>query len=113
MTDAGEVIARHVAAVRTGDPDGMAADYACDAVLVRPDRTHRGRSEIRAYFATVSCRLGDGRVQFGDTTVSGSTVTIRWRIDGGPAHGTCGTDTCKVVDGYIARQRVDLAGHDF
>lgn len=113
MNDPRTVIAHHLDAVRTGDPDAMAADYAPDAVLVRPDGTHRGHAAILAYFRTVPDRLGGGQVAFGEATVAGVIASIPWRIDGGPADGTSGTDTCQVHDGRITLQQVDLTSHDF
>jgi ketosteroid isomerase-like protein len=43
-------LAEQVALLHDRDLDGLTARYAPDAVLVRMDRTARGRAEIRALF---------------------------------------------------------------
>ena len=88
----------------------MAADYAEDAVLVRGERRYEGRSAIRAYFASLPSRLGDGVVTFPHVQTDGERVTFRWRVAGGPAHGAAGTDVCMVSDGLIVEQRVHQDG---
>ena len=111
--DTAAVIARHLAAVRSGDPEAMAADYSADAVLERPDGTHHGQPAILAYFRTVPDRLGGGEVVFGRTEVSDEVAVIRWRIVRGPGDGASGSDTCTVRDGMIVHQRVQLDSNDF
>jgi ketosteroid isomerase-like protein len=111
--DTATVIARHLAAVRDGDPEAMAADYAADAVLERPDGAHHGHAAIAAYFRTVPERLGGGEVVFGESEIEGEVAVITWRIVGGPGDGASGRDTCVVRDGAIVHQRVQLAGDDF
>jgi ketosteroid isomerase-like protein len=111
--DTATVIARHLAAVRAGDPEAMAADYAADAVLERPDGAHHGRAAILAYFRTVPDRLGAGEVVFGDTEIEDEVAVITWRIVGGPGDGASGRDTCVVWAGAISHQRVQLDDVDF
>lgn len=107
------VVVRHLEAVRGGDPEAMAADYAADAVLERGAASYRGAAAIRRYFEGVADRLGGGHVRFGEPEVDGSQVRFSWRIEGGPADGVSGTDTCTVADGMIARQVVALDDADF
>lgn len=108
-----QVVRRHIDAVRSGLPEAMARDYASDAVIQRPDATIAGREAIAAYFAEVPARLAGGRVAFGDVTASGAEVAFTWRIVGGPADGTSGTDRCRVAGGLITHQVVALDTHDF
>lgn len=107
------VVDRHLDAVRSGDPAAMAADYADDAVLERPDGTHRGRAAIAAYFRDVPQRLGQGRVVFDRTEVDGDVAVFWWRIVGGPADGVAGHDTCTVRGDRIVTQHVVLDRDDF
>ncbi|MEE8601471.1 nuclear transport factor 2 family protein [Euzebya tangerina] len=107
------VVERHLAAVRHGDADAMAADYAADATLQRGTTTYRGSSEIRGYFTGVPDRLQGGRVAFDQPVVSGAEVTFTWRIVGGPADGRGGEDRCVVADGEIVSQTVTLHDQDF
>lgn len=91
----------------------MAADYAPEAVLDRGE-TYEGRAAIEAYFATVPDRLGDAEVVFSEPVVDADgSVTVPWRLAGGPADGTSGADTFTVVDGMIVHQVVRLDGADF
>ena len=103
-----QVVQDHLDAVRKGDPQAMAADYAADATLERPGAWWTGRDAVAAYFLTVPARLAGGRVEF--TGFDQSTLSVRWQIVGGPGHGTRGTDRYEVRDGQIARQTVHLDG---
>lgn len=103
-----EVVRRHLEAVRALDPLAMAADYAPDAQLERPDRLWQGRAEITAYFATVPARLAGGRVEF--TGFDEDRLEVRWRLVGGPADGLRGRDRYEVRAGRIVRQQVVLDG---
>lgn len=113
MSGPADVVARHVAAVAGGDPAAMAADYAPGAVLLRGDDRYEGQPAIRRYFDGLARRLAGGTVQFGEPVADGDVVRFSWRIAGGPAGGTAGTDTCVVRDGAIVEQRVALDGADF
>ena len=103
-----QVVQDHLNAVLSLDPAGMAADYATDAILERPDRSWRGQAEISAYFATVPARLGGGRVEFGD--FDPDRLEVRWRLVGGPGNGLRGCDRYEVRAGCIVRQQVRLEG---
>lgn len=108
------VVEDHLAAVLTGDPAAMAADYAAGAVLARPEASHAGAAAIAAYFTSVPGRLGGGEVRFGERTAEGDgRVSVRWRIAGGPGDGTSGRDTYTVAGGLIVHQTVALDGADF
>ena len=61
-----QVVQSHLDAVRKGEPHAMAADYAADATLERPDARWTGRDQVAAYFQTVPDRLAGGRVDFTD-----------------------------------------------
>lgn len=119
MTDLGarsprQVVEDHLAAVLTGDPAAMAADYAPDAVLVRHDASYEGAAVIAEYFTSVPQRLGGGGVVFGERRDAGDgSVSVRWRISGGPGDGTSGCDTFTVTGGFIVHQTVALDNADF
>ncbi len=112
MRDRLTVVRDHLAAVHSGDPEAMAADYADDAVLVR-EVSYRGRDAIAGYFTTVPERLGDGRVRFAEPRLEGALVAVAWTLVGGPGDGTSGIDRFEVSDGEIVRQTVTLDGGDF
>lgn len=119
MTDLGarsprQVVEDHLAAVLTGEPAAMAADYAENAVLVRRDASYEGAAVIAAYFTSVPGRLGSGQVQFGERRDEGEDrISVPWRIAGGPGDGTAGRDTFTVAGGYIVHQTVALDDADF
>ncbi|MDE0653129.1 MAG: nuclear transport factor 2 family protein [bacterium] len=109
-----QVVEDHLAAVLTGDPAAMAADYAPDAVLVRHDASYEGAVVIGEYFTSVPARLGSGRVQFGERRDEGEDrISVRWHIAGGPGDGTAGRDTFTVTGGFIVHQTVALDDADF
>ena len=111
------VVRAHVAAVHCGDPQLMAADYGQGA------RITRGSTVVdpHSYFLTVVQRLGASRLVVESLELAapdpvgawGRVVTMRWRLDGGQAHGTCGTDTLHVQGDRIVAQQVQLHTGDF
>lgn len=101
-----------MAAVESGDPVAMAADYAPDAILVRGDDHFKGETAIAAYFGGVPDRLGDAIVVFDSLEVEGETATFRWHLEGMDADAS-GTDVCRIVDGMIVHQVVHLTTNDF
>ena len=115
--DALAVVQAHVAAVRTGDPELMAADYAPQALITR------GLQVVapRAYFPGVVQRLEGSRLVVSAITVAPptgtgpdvSTVTMHWQLAGGRANRTCGTDTFVVRADRIVQQTVVLHAADF
>ena len=119
MTDPGarsprQVVEDHLAAVLGGDPAAMAADYAAGALLVRHDASYDGAAAITEYFTSVPGRLGGGEVVFGERRNAGDgSISVRWRIEGGPGHGTSGCDTFTVAGGLIVHQIVALDDADF
>jgi limonene-1,2-epoxide hydrolase len=110
-----DVVARHLAAVRTGDVVSMAADYAVDAVLVRGDDVHRGWNAIADYFDGVPGRLGARTVTFDDLIpLASGDVETRWTITAGESDDRiAGVDTFVVAGGRIVRQTVRLLSNDF
>ena len=89
----------------------MARDYAVDAVLMRPGAHFQGRDEIAAYFLTVGQRLAGGKVEF--VNVDTERMQVTWRIVGGHADGSCGTDRYTIREGRIVQQSVELEQRDF
>ncbi|MYI56626.1 MAG: nuclear transport factor 2 family protein [Acidimicrobiia bacterium] len=112
--DPRRVVEDHLAAVLGGDPAAMAADYAPGAVLVRHDATYDGAAVIAEYFTSVPRRLGGGVVVFGERSQRrNGSISVRWRIEGGPGDGTSGCDTFTVAGGFIVHQTVALDDADF
>jgi hypothetical protein len=106
-----DVARRHLNAVRGGEPEAMAADYAPAAELLRGGEIYRGRSAIEAYFRTVPNRLADAVVAFDELTIDGETATFRWHLEGSAE--ASGTDVLTIREGLIVRQVVHLDTADF
>ena len=120
-----DVVTRHLAAVGSGAPVRMAADYALDAVLERGADVCRGWSEIADYFDTVPARLAGRRVEIDSVQVDSvqvvdtggdasdrDRVTVRWSL-GGDGPSVSGTDHYVTALGRIVHQRVVLDNADF
>lgn len=108
------VVRRHLDGVFTMDPVAMAADYALDAVLVRPDGERRGWRSIADYFDTVPDRLRGGELSFDSMVRRGDdSVVVDWTISRPDAPSVSGTDTYVVAGGRIVHQTVQLDGTDF
>ncbi len=111
------VVQAHVAAVHSGDPQLMAADYAPGARITRGSML----VDPQSYFPTVVQRLGASRLVVESLALAapdpigatGRVVTMHWRLEGGQAHGTSGTDTLHVQGDRIVAQQVQLHTADF
>lgn len=107
-------VKRHLAAVRSGDPVAMAADYAPHAVLIRGPDVYEGRAAIARYFRSVPDRLGEGELQLGDpSTASDESVSVEWALRRPGQHSIVGLDVFEVSTGRIDRQTVTLDTGDF
>ena len=107
------VVRAHMDAVERGDPVAMAADYADDAVLIRPGMTLVGFTAIESYIEGITARIGGGTVRFLTFDIHDEHISFRWIIEGGPGDGTSGIDEVTVRDGKIVRQVVRLDAGDF
>lgn len=109
-----EVVRRHLDGVLALDTVRMAADYAHDAVLVRPDGERQGWRAIADYFDTVPERLRGAELQFGSMARStGGPVVVRWTITRPGNASLSGTDAYEVRAGRIAQQTVTFDTTDF
>ena len=113
------VVRAHIAAVHTRDPALMAADYADTARITRGSAV-----EMPApYFARAVQRLGSSRLVVrslqkheGDpaTRHAGCVdIVMQWELQGGPGHGTRGTDTFTIRGDRIVAQHVVLHTPDY
>lgn len=111
-----DVVQAHIAAVRCGDPELMAADYT-DAA-----RITRGGAVVipREYFALALKRLGSSVLVVhgldrapGPPNATATRISMRWELRGDRADGTRGTDTFTVSGDRITDQQVVLHTTDF
>ena len=112
------VVQAHIAAVHTGDPVLMAADYSDQARITRGAVV-----EIPAqYFPRAVQRLGTSRLLVHSLQRStparlqagcGAVVVMQWELRGGRGHGTRGTDTLTIDGDRIVDQQVVLHTPDY
>lgn len=114
--DAMSVVRAHIAAVRCGDAELMAADYT-DAA-----RITRGRTVVvpHEYFPKALQRMGKSVLVVDSLSqvtahdkAFGTLIVMQWALRGGQADGTRGTDRFTVVGDRITHQQVDLHTADF
>jgi hypothetical protein len=111
------VVQTHIAAVHTGDPVLMAADYSDQARITRGAKV-----EIPAqYFPRAVQRLGASRLlvhalqrcEAASVQAGSTTVVMQWELQGGAGHGTRGTDTFTIRGDRIVDQQVILHTPDY
>jgi ketosteroid isomerase-like protein len=93
-----DIMTDHLAAVASGDPDAVAADYADDAVLVTVDGVRTGRAAVRDFFAGALAAVGDAEFSMGAMVFTGDAALITWGATSPRARVTDGVDTL-VFDG--------------
>ena len=109
-----EVVRRHLHGVASGVTAAMAADYALEAVLTRPDGSRHGWRAIAEYFDTVEQRLEGGIVHFDAVEADGDEgARVSWHIERDGISVASGVDTYVVTTGRIRRQVVQLTTSDF
>lgn len=98
------VMTRNEAAFGRGDLDGVIANYAEDAVLVRPGRIYRGRAEIRAMFAEVFAHFAGLTPQSNTMTVAGRLALLTWTATSPGGRVVQGVDSFVIEGDQIVAQ---------
>lgn len=98
------VMARNEAAFGRGDLDAVLANYAEDALLVRPGKVHRGRAEIRGMFNDVFARFAGLTPQSQTLTVAGHLALLTWTATGADGRVVSGVDSFVVEGDQIVAQ---------
>jgi ketosteroid isomerase-like protein len=103
-----ETLEHHLKALIAQDIDDIVSDYTDDAVLMTPDATVRGKSEIRAFFTHVLKAMPGfaDAIKMSRQEIDGDVAYIVWTA---PGFVILGTDTVVTRDGKIAVQT--FAGH--
>jgi SnoaL-like protein len=73
-----EIFQAHATAVGAADLDGIAADYAQDAVFVTPDGVVRGRDRIREAFAGLLGEIPDATWDFPTQHFVDDVLFLEW-----------------------------------
>ncbi len=106
-----EVFDRHGKAFAENDMEALLADYADDAVVVTPDRTVTGLTEIRAHFeeAFKAFPKDSSTYETIKTVIKGDLAFTVWKAKTPVLEFSYATDTFIVQNGKITRQT--FAGH--
>jgi hypothetical protein len=101
-----QVLARHMAAVDSGDLEAIMADYAAAAVLLTPEGTYRGHAQIRPVWAKMLADIFhmDARFTMIREAVEGEIAFIAWSGESKRLRIPLATDTYLVRDGKIIVQ---------
>ncbi len=99
-----QVFDDHWNSILAGDMDRVMADYATDAVFVRPDEVARGHDGIKAFFDGIGDELGDMELRQESVTVDGPIVLFEWSGRGLRGRSARGTDTFYVEGDRIRFQ---------
>ena len=102
-----DVLARHGKAIAAGDIDGVLADYADDCVIMSPNRTARGISEIRDLFTDLFTELippASTTLELTWHAMDGECVFVVWKGESAKHRFPIGTDTFVVRDDKIVFQ---------
>lgn len=98
------LMARNEADFARGDLDAIVANYAADAVLVRPGKVYRGRDEIRTLFAEIFSHFAGLTPQSNTITVAGRLALLTWTATSASGRVVQGIDSFVVEDGQIVAQ---------
>jgi hypothetical protein len=101
-----QVLKHHWDAFQANDLEATMEDYTEESVLITPDRTFKGLSEIREnfVFAFSVFPKDSSTLQLSKTVVSGDVGYILWTADAPNLNLQYATDTFIVHDGKIVRQ---------
>lgn len=98
------VMARNEAAFGRGDLDAVVANYAADAVLVRPGRVYRGHDEIREMFAEVFAHFTGLIPQSRTVTVASRLALLTWTANSPDGRVVNGVDSFVIEEDRIVAQ---------
>ncbi len=72
-----QVMAHHIAVVKSDDVDGVMADYAADAVFVTPTETYIGAASIRRFFERLAAEHRDWKTYYVTQEVKADGVVLQ------------------------------------
>ena len=78
-----ELVARHLAAVKTDDVALIMKDYASDAVIVRPDGTYIGTAGVRRFFEWLAAQHRDWNSFVATQEEKGQGVVFQTNVKNG------------------------------
>jgi hypothetical protein len=101
-----QVLKHHWDAFQANDLEETMADYVEESVLITPDRTYKGLSEIRENFivAFTVFPKDSTTFQLDKSIVQGDVGYIIWKAESPKINLSFGTDTFIIRNGKIVRQ---------
>ncbi len=101
-----EVFQHHVQALGAGDLDEIVADYADDAVFIKPAGVKRGKDGIREAFTQLLADVPNAAWSLKTQIYEGDAFFLEWSADAGATRVDDGIDTFIFRDGLIRLQTV-------
>ncbi len=101
-----EVMAHHSQALRAGNLDEIAADFADDAVVITPESVQRGKAGAREAFSQLLADLPDAAWNTKRHVLAGDVLFLEWSADAANSRADDGVDTLVFRDGMIQAQTV-------
>jgi uncharacterized protein (TIGR02246 family) len=101
-----EVFAHHAEALGAGDLDGIAADYADDAVFITPAGVRDGLDGIREAFTELLGDVPNAAWELKTQIYVGDVLFLEWAADAAETFVEDGIDTFIFRDGLIRLQTV-------
>jgi hypothetical protein len=101
------VLARHWRDFCAGDVEAIMADYAADAILVTPQATRHGQTDIRAGFERLFTEMfppASSTCQLEKQVVEGELAFITWTGESPIYKFSFATDTFVIRNGKIQMQ---------
>jgi len=104
-----EIYASHGQALVAEDLDGLAANFAEDAVQISSAGVRRGRDGIREGFIQLFKDLPQANWEMRTTLFGGDVLFLEWSATSGTKRAAHGVDTFVFRDGLIQAQTVRYA----
>lgn len=102
-----QTLKHHLQSFATGDVDAIMSDYTDDSVLITPESTLRGLSQIRPLFEMLFSGVfppGSTEFEMKTQTVEGEVAYILWSASSNFVNVPLGTDTFVIRGGKIVAQ---------
>jgi ketosteroid isomerase-like protein len=102
-----KTLLHHLQAFGVGDVDAVMADYSEDAVLITPDRTLKGHTQIRSLFEQIFANMfppDSTSLNLAKQVVEGEIAYILWSGSSPHYNAPLATDTFVMRDGKIVAQ---------
>jgi hypothetical protein len=101
-----EIFQHHVQALGAGDLDEIVADYADEAVLIKPAGVRRGKDGIREAFTQLLADVPNAAWELKTVIYENDVLFLEWTATAATTKVEDGIDTFVFGDGLIRLQTV-------